>query len=109
MADAEPLAPALAAPAAAATGDAPAEQTSLQTNRVYWAKQKGFTHVVYDAYVYVPPPPNSNAGGQIRNIFNSKLCSSKQPVTRLVDSFIGVCTPAPGSPARARSRAFQSM
>jgi len=35
MADAEPLAPAPAAPAAAATGDAPAEQTLLQKNRVY--------------------------------------------------------------------------
>ena len=105
MADAEPLAPALAAPAAAATGDAPAEQTSLQTNRVYWAKQKGFTHVVYDAYVYVPPPPSSDAGGQIRNIFNSKLCSAKQPVTRLVDSFLGVYsmhTPGPGRAPGAR-------
>ena len=105
MAGDEPLAPAPAAPAAAAMGAASAGLTLLQTNRGYWAQQKGFKHAVYDAYVYVPPPPSSDAGGQIRNIFNSKLCSAKQPVTRLVDSFLGVYsmhTPGPGRAPGAR-------
>ena len=37
------------APAAAA------EQTLLEKNRAFWAQQKGYSHIVFDAFVYVPP------------------------------------------------------
>ena len=95
----------------AAPGDAAAEQTLLQKNRAFWAQQKGFSHIVYDAFVYVPGPPNGDRNGQIRNIFNSKLCSSKTSPTRLVDSFLGACTPGRIAPLilfpRARRRVLR--
>ena len=88
------------APAAdAAPGGAAAEQTLLQKNRAFWAQQKGFSHIVFDAFVHVPGPPNGDSNGQLRNIFNSKLLSSKTSPTRLVDSFLGACTPGRIAPA----------
>ena len=47
-------APAVTPPVALAA--AAAEQTLLQKNRVYmfWAQQKGFSHIVFAAFVYVP-------------------------------------------------------
>ena len=90
-------APAVTPPVALAV--AAAKQTSLQKNRVFWAQQKGFSHIVFDAFVYVPGPPNGDSNGQIRNIFNSKLLSSKTSPTRLVDSFLGACTPGRIAPA----------
>ena len=90
-------APAVTPPVALAA--AAAEQTLLQKNRVFWAQQKGFSHVVFDAFVYVPGPPNGDSNRQIRNIFNSKLLSSKTSPTRLVDSFLGACTPGRIAPA----------
>ena len=91
--------PVALAAANAAPGNAAAEQTLLQKNRVFWAQQKGFSHIVFDAFVYVPGPPNGDSNGQIRNIFNSKLLSSKTSPTRLVDSFLGACTPGRIAPA----------
>ena len=94
-------APAVTPPVALAAADAApaAEQTLLQKNRAFWAQQKGFSHIVFDAFVHVPGPPNGDSNGQLRNIFNSKLLSSKTSPTRLVDSFLGACTPGRIAPA----------
>ena len=33
---------------------------AFKKNRVYWAQQKGYTHVVYNAFVNVPPTRNNS-------------------------------------------------
>ena len=75
-------APEVLAAAIAAPGGAAAKQAVLKKNRAFWAQQKGFSHIVYDAFVYVPGPPNGGRNGQIPNIFNSKLCSPKTSPAR---------------------------
>ena len=86
-----------------------ADLALLQKNRAFWAQQKGYSHIVFDAFVYVPPPPGGDGNGQLRNIFNSALCSSKTSATRLVDSFLGPPTTSSNVRGLARKKAAATV